>query len=84
MPLFKRVTAIQTAKDMQLQGLVASMQQNQAMQQAQASVMQGPQQQGAVEGSQGGGYNPTVALQPGDMGNAVGESGGRRPNPSGF
>lgn len=26
-----------------------------------------------------GGFNPTVALQPGDLGNAVGDAGGRLP-----
>ncbi len=74
-PLFKRIVAIQTAKDQQLQMMVGQMQQN--------AMMNEIETQQAMQGNGGagpGGFNPAVALQPGDMGNAVGGEGGRLPN----
>lgn len=75
-PLYKRIIQIQTTQDMQMGLMAESMMQSQMDRQVDAQMEAG--QPGLEQGvQQAGGYNPTVALQPGDLGNSVGDAGGR-------
>jgi hypothetical protein len=92
LPLFRRIVQMQKTKDMQMGMMAQSMQQTQMqseldMAMQEAGMGAGGGQMGALPpgmdpslmggAPQAGGFNPTVALQPGDLGNAVGDAGGR-------
>lgn len=84
-PLFRRIVQIQKTQDMQMGLMAQSMMQSQmdaeidAQMEAGQPGLPGQPPPGGVppEMGMGGGFNPTVALQPGDLGNGVGDAGGR-------
>lgn len=88
-PLYKRIIQMQTTQDMQTGMMAQSMMQSQMDAELDAQMEAGQPgmpvdpQTGLPAGDmpQAGGYNPTVALQPGDLGNAVGDAGGRPTGP---
>jgi hypothetical protein len=88
LPLFRRIVQMQKTKDLSMGMMTQQMERSQMEADYEMAMMEAGLAPGGQQppmdpaammggGQQPGGFNPTVALQPGDFGNSVGDAGGR-------
>jgi hypothetical protein len=88
LPLFRRIVQMQKTKDLSMGMMTQQMERSQMESDYEMAMMEAGLAPGGQQppmdpaammggGQQPGGFNPTVALQPGDLGNSVGDAGGR-------